>query len=245
MSNIGNLILAGLQNFVTGAARGGGGKMLEAIAAQLGKPAGTQQFSNAELTTLAQRMEQQEMQRRGMLANQPRMALPGPAAPMQAAPRPMIFEQTYEIEDQGVFAVPQVIPQPVMQQMPVAEPVMTVQPAAASTVEVPVEEGDRTQEVVNEALAMALEDIRAGRRAHDWVDFALDKWDRPLLNALVSAADDSARIMLIQQYADPQLFGQLAQVLMDTAHPEYYSNFIENVHNLLEEASKAAPVSAI
>jgi hypothetical protein len=99
--------------------------------------------------------------------------------------------------------------------------------------------------VVNEALGMAVDDIKAGRRAHDWVDYALDKWDKALLDVLIRAQDDTERVSILQQYSDPELFRQLVGLLMDTAHPEYYRNFIENVRTLLEEASKdAVPVQA-
>ena len=245
--NLGNLLLRGVEGMVSGAAKGGGSKVMDMLAAQMMKPAAGQVVSAPGALSVAG----------------PRPLLPGPqGVPLpQAVTRLPRFERTYEVEDEPIavaIAPAQAMPMPMPMPMPVtpeppfavpqnAPPVEAAPETSAPNVpssSAPVEEivdddeAARTREVVNEAMQMAITDIKAGRRAHDWVDFALDKWDRVLLNSLIQAKDDTDRIALLQQYADPKLFEELVKLLMDTTHPENYKGFMENVAMLLEEATK-------
>lgn len=262
--NLGNVILGGLNSMVSGAARGGGMKAVEAIAGALGKP-GQTQFSQPELTSLAKRMEAAELTRRGALplVTPPPATyqLPGPMPAQAPAPQqrprqmPRIFDKVYEIDDgpdSHVLrpTVPQWNQPP--QQAPVA--VQAPQPQLQPSVHVleeTVEEvavvaavpgngsapaSSRVGELVNEAVEMALDDLKSGRQEHDWVDFALGKWGN-LIRDLRGLPDDTARLELLQQHTDPALFNELLALLMDAKNPQYYQQFIDNLHALLEESA--------
>ena len=250
--NMGNLILHGLKNLVSGAARGGGKQAMELLSGILQKPAGTTQFSEQDLQTAAAKIE---ATRRPALAalpppqqqNMPAAPAPGPVV----RPKPKLFDKVYEIVD----SQPTVITPP----PPVAMPVPTPAPAPIPVVEVQVQsQGTMIEtvdavrppqsavvettgdEFVNEAIALAVSDLRAGRREHEWVDFALGKWGRDYLTQIAQAADDAGRIQLLQSQADPELFRELIELLMDANKPQNYRDFIENLNALREGALEGA-----
>ena len=256
LGNMGNLILHGLKSLVSAGARGGGVKAMELLSGILQKPAGTTQFSEQDLQTAAARIAQTRLQ----AANQPVAALPAPA-PAQALvtpaapplapavkPKVKLFDRVYEV-------LPVAPATPVAQQTPVAaqpRPVAEApvqQGTLVETEETAViiqqpqqpqqpqgEESEAGDNYINEAMEMAIADIKAGRREHDWVEFALGKWNRDFLQALSQSPDDEARIKLLQQATEPELFNALLALLLDAQHPQNYRDFMENLTALRENA---------
>jgi hypothetical protein len=185
-----------------------------------------------------------------------------PAAPPPGQPvrvKPKIFSHVYEIVDAPVSApmTPATIltpPPSAAVQAPAATP--TPAPAPIPVVEVEITRGTMLEtenapvikqvqgtvvettgdDYVNEGIAMAIADLKVGRREHEWVDFALGKWTRDFLTQLAHAPDDSARIQILQSQADPGLFQELVELLMDANKPVYYRDFIENLTALREGA---------
>jgi hypothetical protein len=181
----------------------------------------------------------------GVQAQQPVITPPPVMAPVPMAPPDLLEDasgggeeaeivETEEVARESsasIPATPLVEPAPAMAQ---------VAPAPAQTQAATGEDED-LRGYVNEAIAMALSDIKSGRKEHDWVDFALGKWNHSFLVELVKAPDDSERIKLIQKYADPEMFQEMVQLLMDQSNNSLnYRNFIENMQGLLEEAGKEA-----
>jgi hypothetical protein len=274
--NLGNVILGGLNSMVSGAARGGGMKAVEAIAGALGKP-GQTQFSQPELTNLAKRMEAAELARRGALplVTPPAPAtyqLPGPMPVQAPAPQqpqrprqaPRIFDKVYEIDDgPDSHVLRPAVPQwnqppqaPAAAQPPQSQPspvhvIMeeTVEEVATVVAVTPAPgngstpASSRLGELVNEAVELALDDLKSGRQEHDWVEFALGKWGN-FIRDLRGLPDDTARLELLQQHTDPALFNELLALLMDAKNPQYYQQFIDNLHALLEENSGVATNAA-
>lgn len=255
--NVGNLILHGLKNMVSGAARGGGTKALELLSGILQKPAGTTQFSEQELQMAAQRIAQSQQQARPsalLNAPQPQALITPPPPPAGQAVRPKIklFDRIYETIDAQPVAVVQApvssAALPVVQEQPVAVVEVQTQQSGVmvETVEQPVppqpqqeqpQQAESGDDYVNEAVNMAIQDINAGRKEHDWVDFALGKWSRDFLQALAQAPDDEARFTLLQQATDPELFKALAALLLDAQKPQNYRDFVENMKALIEEVT--------
>ena len=259
--NMGNLILHGLKSLVSGAARGGGKQAMELLSGILQKPAGTTQFTEQELQQAAQQIEQTRRQQRPALA-----ALP---APMQQQPqtinipaapppgqviksKPKLFDRVYEIVGEQQAAPAVIIPSPPSAQAPMpapAIPVVEVQMQQQQGVMVETEEVKQAQgavvetsgdDYINEAISMAVADLKVGRREHDWVEFALGKWTRDFLQQIAQARDDAERIKLLQASADPGLFQELVELLMDAQKPQQYRDFIENLTALREGAQEGA-----
>jgi len=254
-NNLGNLFLHGLKRLVSGAASGGSGKFIEAVAQMLNKPGATQ-FSEQELKTVAGQLAREELARKAMSAGQAALPVPASASAPVSRPTPrQVFDRVYETEDQVAQQFQPVMQpvQPVQQAWvnnSVVQPV--VQPTSAPTgviqeVEEEASDGEgdtpdsQLREYVTEAMVMALNDIKAGRKSHDWVDFASDKWNRDFLASLSQASDDTSRIKLLQQYTDPEIFNQIVS-LLTTGESQYqnYQNFMENLKNLIQEFAEAS-----
>lgn len=260
-SNLGNVILAALQGFVSKGAKGGGKMAMDAIAAILQKPAGTTQFTQAELTQAANILA---AQRGGGLvtpAPAPQPILPPPQQqqvqpqvqrqPFRFDPR-KLFDRVYETEDEVPVAA-QPMPQQqqqVMPQQPLAEEMEEVVPHIPQEQVAPeeIEEEDDSFDYVNEGIEIMLRDLQSGRREHDWVDHALNKWDAQLLDELGVAPrptpeDISAHINIIKRVADPALYDQLYNFLVNPKNKKQYELFLENFSTFLleiKEPSNAA-----
>jgi hypothetical protein len=107
-------------------------------------------------------------------------------------------------------------------------------PAAASGIQPAVAAGDLGDHVT-EAMQMAVADIAAGRTEQDWADYAVGKWGH-FLQALSQAADDQARLRLIQTQCNPTVFQQLYQALSNNAVG--MRNFLNSLHTVLAEYAK-------
>jgi hypothetical protein len=130
---------------------------------------------------------------------------------------------------------------PVAAPAPITEEVEEVAPQPS------VEAGDAPeylplQENVSQAVAMMLNDLKRGIKEHDWVDYALNKWDEEFLQQIAGAADDVARIGLIRGYADPELFDQLYALLL--SNNQKYASFILNLQDLVKEVLNPEPENA-
>jgi hypothetical protein len=99
-------------------------------------------------------------------------------------------------------------------------------------------------------IAVALEDLKSGRKEHDWIDIALNKWDESFLQALAQAPqpseyDISAHIGLIQSKADPALFAELYNALVNNPKSgEWYPKFLENFQEFLAEIKEPSNATA-
>jgi hypothetical protein len=276
-SNLGNVILSQLQKLTAGGMKGGASMALNALAAMMGKPAGTTQYSDAELKQATDMLMRQEAARRGIIvppAAQPAPALPSPTQPVTFQQPPArqpirfdprkIFDRVYETETVQTATPPAQVFQQTVPPAPVpvspVEEVEEVQPAAPTVVEqqppapvVPVDEEVEEEETsslsdyVNQAIAVALDDLKSGRKSHDWIDIALDKWDESFLQALAQAPqpseyDISAHIGLIQQKADPALFAELYNALVNNPKSgEWYPKFLENFQEFLASIKEGTP----
>ena len=254
--NAGNLILHGIKSLVSGASRGGGMKAMELLSGILQKPAGTTQFSEADLQLAADRIAQAR-QNPQLSAPMQRPALPAPAAAPQRRTSIKLFDRIYETESAPPLeSLAPLMPDAMMQQqqqMPGLVEIEESEAHADTSTEASSEVLEAEAEVtanepadyVTEAVSLAIADIRAGRREHDWVDFALGKWNRDFLQELVKLPDDQQRIALIQQKTDPAVFNELVALLTDAQKPQNYRDFVENFKALLEEASaEVASVAA-
>lgn len=270
--NLGNVILNGLNQLMSGGIRtGAAGKLLETVAGNLGK--NPQQLTKSDMRYAADKMQQQyspqlkPMQQPTLPAPQQQMALPAPVPitlPRVASPLGKLFNAVHEIQEDTVPLAPispkvqpTVVAQPMPQMVslppqPVAtapvQPVVPTAPVVAQAAKVPPPEAqdddDGPADYINQMLEIALEDVTAERNSHNWVDFALDKWPRALLNQVAKAASDDERLALFQQYADPALFQKFAQIVTDLSHPTRYTNFIDNLHQLVEEVANAGATAA-
>jgi hypothetical protein len=269
-SNLGNVILAALQGFVSKGAKGGGKMAMDAIAAILQKPAGTTQFSQEELTQAANILA---AQRGGGLVTPP--AMPQPLLPppqvQQHMPQPQpqaqrqpfrfdprkLFDRVYETEDEATVPMQpqqqqqqpaQPMPQQVVPQQPLAEEMEEVVPHIPQEQTEEMEEEEDSSEYVNEGIEIMLRDLQSGRREHDWIDHALNKWDAMLLDELAMAPrptpeDISAHINIIKRVADPALYDQLYTFLVNPKNKKQYALFLENFSAFLleiKEPSNAA-----
>jgi hypothetical protein len=259
LGNMGNLILHGLKSLVSGAARGGSTKAIELLSGILQKPAGTTQFSEQDLQVAADRIAQARIagQARPALPALPAPQAPGqipiPQAPTPAPvvrPKVKLFDRVYDIIDETPVApvAPAVqettltpIPLPetaAVVEAPVQQGVMVETIEQQTVVQVPAAPPEQAEmqgdDYVNEGIAMAVADIKAGRREHDWVEFALGKWTRDYLNSLAQAPNDEARIQILQQASDPGLFQELISLLLDANKPHNYRDFMENLKALLD-----------
>jgi hypothetical protein len=251
--NLGNVILSSLQGAFSGGAKGAGKQFVEAAAQLLQKPANTppQNFSPQDLQTLTNIMVQQQKQNAAAgfpvvnpLTTPPPRQVAALPAPAQQQPRPIrrldpykIFDRVYEVEAAApqisqpwVPQASQVVP---MQQSPVVEEVEEV----AQQVPMPQVEdsggGVSLQDYVNEAVQLMLVDLKRNVREHDWVDCAISKWDEDFLQAIAGAPDDTARIELIRNNADPVLFDQVTAILL--SNHVAYERFVQNMEDFVHE----------
>lgn len=158
---------------------------------------------------------------------------PGAQTQAQVQPvRPKYFSGVYDVQDLPAqqFA-PQAAPAFVESVHEVQDDMQEQQalPTEATTEDV-------LAEMVDETLRLAILDVKAGRAEHEWVEFALAKWDQDYLQAFVMAPDDATRIELVAAKADPALFEQLQTLLIEKGH----QNFMDNVARLLELTQETA-----
>lgn len=277
-SNLGNVILSQLQKLTAGGMKGGANMALNALAAMMNKPAGTTQYTDAELRQATDMLMRQEAQRRGIVTPPPMApaALPSPTQQPVTfqAQQPVnrirfdprkIFDRVYEtetIQQQPAQVQQQVIPpapRPVFvpkveefEETVAPAPVIEHSPAPiqqqepAPEIEEDEGEDNSLSGYVNDVIEVALDDLRSGRREHDWIDLALNKWDESFLQALASAAqpsehDISVHLGMIREQADPKLFAELYTALVESPKSgEWWPKFLENFQTFLAEIKEGA-----
>jgi hypothetical protein len=255
--NLGNVLVNGLNSLMSGGIRGGAaGKLLETVAGNLGKT--PQQMTQGDVRYAAGKMQQAAQFDSRLKPMQLPMAapmqLPMAALPVArvASPLGKLFNAVLEIQPAGV-QVPMVeLPQIPQIQVPVQQaPVQVAAPApmppvqtSAPAVEATPKEDDGPSGYINEMLEIAMHDVKDERAAHNWLEFALDKWPRALLKQIAEAPNDDARLQVIQGYADAQLFQEFAQLVTDMNHPSRYSNFMDNLKQLVEEVANAGAAAS-
>lgn len=227
-SNLGNVFVHGVSRLVSGAAAGGGGKLMEALSGMTAKPVtGNVYAPTYEPAALPAPAQHQ---------------LPAPAAaPAQTVAQAPVVQQPpravspfydAEMDDDQAYGEPRVAAAPVQQAPAVAQ--VPAQPVA------PVGSDDELTEHVTEAMEQAIRDLDAGRRDPDWPDYALGKWNNSFLVQLAQASDDSARIQLIGTRCDRAVFEQLIQRLRgNTTH---VVNFTQGLHVLMQELARSDDV---
>jgi hypothetical protein len=261
LGNLGNVLLSALSGMMKGG--GGGNKILETIAQNLGKQPG--QLSQQDLRYAAQKMEQARPQ----LPVLKPMQLPAPQPQQQAQPQRMVsrtapgtlglFDAIYETVE-----IPQAQPGQQLQMWPMPIPVEALRPTPQETfavlqgqeiteelvvepvavVQAPAQQAqvssgsESLDHLVGEAVQIALEDISSERRVHDWVEFAVDKWPKDFLRAIAQAPNDEERLKLLQHHCVPSLFKQFFDLVTDLNKQSRYLNFVTNLHALVEEINK-------
>jgi hypothetical protein len=272
MGNVGKLIFGLLGGLMKGS---GGMQGIASVMAALGKQDASQ-VKTSELKNLAILLEQQMIQQRAALPAPPqpgagRPAFGPPTAPVQMPMQQNQPQQPWNRVDvvapqtQQVVRPVQIRLHPAIEGIYEEEAVQIQVQVPAPQVPVPVmpividDEGEenlpqgeeeRLRYFVTEAMRMALEDVKAGVRAHEWSGYALDKWNKSFLDSLVQCPDAAARIDLIHARTDPAVFQQLYAKLVDEKSPQNYANFLRALDELvLEHAQEsnltvAQPVNA-
>ncbi|NDQ57321.1 MAG: hypothetical protein GZ088_09650 [Acidipila sp.] len=246
-SNLGNVILSTLQGFASSGAKGAGKQIMASLANAMQKPQG-QQFSQAELVHAAKVMERQELINQGITVPpmQQQLTLPmsrPPQKPQQRRADPRrLFNYVFEIAEEQVAVVPAQTPPMVTEEVEVVqatpESVQTFQPSQQSAeAEVPA-----LQEHVSHALEIMIGDLKRGVAEHDWVDYALSKWDEEFLQRIAQAPDDMGRVVLIRDNSDPALFAQVEEILLGNA--KAYEKFLLNLQDLVKEILTPENVNA-
>jgi hypothetical protein len=235
MGNLGKLIFGMLSGLMKGS---GGMAGIASVLQALGKQ-NAATVNDADLQQLAAILEKQYQSGR--------MGLPtggaAPMLPMTPAMNPVPQQSVQQprqasavIFEEEPLAAPQ--QQQQQQQHQQQHPVATVpQPQMQAIQNEPME--NRLVEAVSEAMNMAVGDINAGVRDHDWVDFALGKWPKTFLDSIAGATDVSVRIELISQACDPAVFQRLYTLLTNERQPESYANFLRALDTLVQEHVEA------
>lgn len=244
LTNAGNGILVALKNLV----QGGGRHVLGAINSVLGKPASNAQFSESELAPVAQALAQ-----RGYQAAPDRKAIELPAPQGIDAEAPVRLPQDPRAPSRRPLVTPsgfQVVANPsalerAVKVVPTPEPavkapaVIVESPARAVPAPTPVVQSVEQEETlsywVNEAVAAMIDDLEAGRRDQDWPEVALGKWNGGFLDRLTRAHDDSERINLIREKADPELFKKLYDIIVSPQNWRVYNFWLEALHRVVSE----------
>jgi hypothetical protein len=254
MGNMGKLIFGLLSGLMKGS---GGMQGIMTVMSALGKQ-DTSQVKVSELKNLAVLLEQQMIQQRSALPAPPpqpgagRPAFGAPTVPVQVPVQQpqqpwnrvdVVASQSQQVMRpvpiklhpalEGIYeeeAAP--IPVPIAQ-APVV-PVLVVDDETGDE-NVPQGAEERRRYFVTEAMRMALDDVNAGVRAHEWSNYALDKWDKTFLDSLVQCPDSAARIELIQARTDAAVFQQLYAKLIDEKAPHNYANFLRALDELVME----------
>jgi hypothetical protein len=241
MGNLGKLIFGMLGGLMKGS---GGMAGIASVLQALGKQ-NAATVNDADLHNLAGVLEKQ-YQQGGMPglagANAPQLPMATAMNPFPQQPQPQTLQQQQAVQQQRQQAAQAVVfeEEPIVQQpQQPQQAVMNVpQPQMQAIQNEPME--NRLVDVVSEAMNMAVGDINAGVRDHDWVDFALGKWPKSFLDAIAGATDVSVRIELISQACDPTVFQQLYALLTNERQPESYANFLRALDTLVQDHAEAA-----
>lgn len=161
--------------------------------------------------------------------------VPQPIVPIQVNPQPpvvpnMILEVMEDVPEEPLVEEVNTPVAEVQKQMPV-EPVAPAPAPVAVQAPVAVTEN----EYVSEAVNMAVEDIQSGRREHEWVEMAFDKWPKIILDEIVQAADDAVRLQVIRKYCAPGIWQRFESVMLDERYAFGYGKLIEGLRRLVIE----------
>lgn len=237
-------VMGNLAKMIFGVLKGvlkGGGAGLGELLTMVGRP-NAQSVTGDDLATLAQRLE----------GGQPQAQLPAPVrrgpapgVPAFGAP-PQLRVANPQRSAPSVPRPPPVRPEPTVAPLEAVSPIEGVYEDEEEQIELevqPVFAAPQAAEVVpvsgnvhvNEAIRIAIEDVTAGRRSHEWVEYAFEKWERSLLDGIVAAKSHGARIDLIKPHCDIALFDQFLMLLSDEHHVERYTAFIMALNGLVVE----------
>jgi hypothetical protein len=212
--NLSNIALQGLQRAVRGASNGGGlrGALQGVLSPGAAYPA-------PEAPVVYRTPAPAPVQR-----------LPAPA-PVMAAPNPggsPLFEGMVQTEvTEGVAPA---LPAPVSGPAAVAAQVAPVVPETTES------EEDDLRMHVTEAMRMALDDFKVGRKVHDWSDHAIDKWHRQFKIELARAVDDAARIQMIGAKCEPAVFEQVITRIRSGGQDVFY--FTQAIQAIVQDAAR-------
>jgi hypothetical protein len=228
--NVSNIALQGIQRAIRGASQGGG--LRGALQNALSPMTGYQQQQDAVQVPVhyqpqpqpqPQPMARPVQQLPGIVHHTPTPVLQSPNPEVQSSP---LFEGVVEDGPSSVVtpspvSVP-VLPAPVQQQ----------QQQATGGEE---EEYDLRMHVT-EAMRMALDDFKVGRKVHDWSDHAIDKWHRQFKVELAQAPDDAARIQLIGGKCEPAVYEQVINRIRGGGQDVFY--FTQAIQAVVQDVAK-------
>jgi hypothetical protein len=126
-------------------------------------------------------------------------------------------------------------------------PVVTPPPVSVPVLPAPVQQqqqqatGGEEEEYdlrmhVTEAMRMALDDFKVGRKVHDWSDHAIDKWHRQFKVELAQAPDDAARIQLIGGKCEPAVYEQVINRIRGGGQDVFY--FTQAIQAVVQDVAK-------
>lgn len=199
--NISNIALQGIARAVRGAGSGGGlrGALQNAFSPVSGYPQEQalpapvhyqpQPQPQLQQPQMQQMQMQQQPQRQLPVVLNPTAVLPSSNPGIEASP---LFEGV--VNDDGASFVQQTL--------------VTPAPVAAVAGQGTESEEDLRMHVT-EAMRMALDDFKVGRKVHDWSDHAIDKWHRQFKITLAQAPDDAERIQIIGRMCESAVFEQV------------------------------------
>ncbi len=158
---------------------------------------------------------------------QPVAAYKRPAQPVQSPVQQHVIPPIQQ-EIEAPIEILEIAPIQQPQQINVPAPVVSVP-------QLPVASDDameRLRGFVSEALEIACGDLEDGRAEPEWIDFALAKWPKHFLDALLVAPHDAARIEAIKQCSDPEVFQKLMVLV---SNPMHYQHFMQALIGLMGE----------
>ena len=231
--NISNIALQGLQRAVRSGVGGGGlrGALQSALSPMAGypqeNPVPAPVYYQPQPQQLPQPVQRPVQRLPAVVTHNPTPVLPSSIPEVQASP---LFEGA--VNEDG-SSVPVVTPPPQSQQVPaLPAPQSSQEQRQASSGE---EEEDLCMHVT-EAMRMALDDFKVGRKVHDWSDHAIDKWHRQFKIELAQAADDAARIQLIGSKCEAAVYEQVISRIRRGGPDVFY--FTQAIQAVVQDVAK-------
>ena len=229
--NVSNIALQGIQRAIRGASSGGlRGALQNALSPLTGYP---QQQEVVQVPVQYNPQPQPQPQQQ-QLVQRPVQQLPGV---VHYTPTPVLPSSNPDVRLSPLF-------EGVVEESPA---VVTPPPALAPALPAPAqqqqqqhvtgdEEEDDLRMHVTEAMRMALDDFKVGRKVHDWSDHAIDKWHRQFKVELAQAPDDAARIQLIGGKCEPAVYEQVINRIRGGGQDVYY--FTQAIQAVVHDVAK-------
>lgn len=263
IGNVTALAFKGLQRLLTGPHAAAAMGMVNRL---LNKPATNTQFSDREVAAAAQQMEPYLTETppvpqlpppinrtSGFIAGQiapTRAQLPMPFHEPQGRPQPGMVYQTVDYSSQPPPYQPQqFVPEVKQPQINILPPDAPLPQALEdASIEPPETSEDRLRFHLSSALEECIADLQDQRHVHQWPYSAFEVLNKPFLDALVRARNETEQISLIKQYADPNVFQQWYQIFWRPGGSEHFRKVCQGIQQLinlhLESQNNAASTIA-